>query len=50
MEQAIQIVQRRIESIRVELTLEYMGNEFYAGLEARLSELECLLDELQNGC
>jgi len=46
-EQIIQIIQSRIESIRVELTLQYMGNDFYTGLEARVSELECLLDEIQ---
>ena len=50
MEQAIQIVKTRIESIKVDLTLQYMGADFYTGLEARLSELECLLDELQNVC
>ncbi len=48
MEQAIQIIERRIISLQEEQNMQYMGGDYYDELQARISELESLLDELQN--
>lgn len=50
MEQAIQIVIRRIDQLTTEQNTQYMGGDYYDELQARISELESLLDELQNVC
>lgn len=50
MEQVIQIIQSRLNNLRLEYETPYMGSVAYDVLSSRISELESLLDELQNVC
>ena len=50
MERAIQIIESRIRCLQDEQNIQYMGGDYYDELQARISELESLLDELQNVC
>ena len=50
MEQAILIIQNRIQQLKYERQISYMGCDYYDGIDERISELESLLDELQNVC
>lgn len=48
MEQVLQIIRNRIASLVAEQAIQYMGGDYYDELQARINELEGLMDELSN--
>jgi hypothetical protein len=48
MEQVLQIIRNRIASLISEQAIQYMGGDYYDELQARINELEDLMDELSN--